>query len=111
MIGIKFLDGDIIFNEKVEGIEEFIQRWINSLKTYSNECYYNENLGLDINIIDGVDNAKFKLEHIKTKTLLWYGEELQELYYDILSQKKRNIKAIFYFKHKIYGNFKEELNL
>lgn len=111
MIGIKFLDGEIILNERVKGIDEFLQRWVNSLKIYSNECYYNENLGLDINIIDGIDNAKFKLEHIKARTLAWYGEELIDLYYKIISEEERMIKAIICFKHKKYGNFEKELEL
>ena len=41
MKSLRMKDGDIQFGEKVTGMEEFLQRWINSLKIYSNECYYN----------------------------------------------------------------------
>ena len=64
MKSLRMKDGDIQFGEKVTGMEEFLQRWINSLKIYSNECYYNENLGLNITVINGIVDAKYILEHI-----------------------------------------------
>ena len=111
MKSLKMKDGDIQLEEKVTGMEEFLQRWINSLKIYSNECYYNENLGLNINIIDGIDDAKYKMEHIKERTFLWYGSELDDLYYEIVSEKNRIIKAIFYFQHKKYKTIQQEVLL
>lgn len=111
MKSLKMKDGDIQFAGKVTGIEEFLQRWINSLKIYSIECYYNENLGLNINVINGIDDAKYKMEHIKEKTLSWYGDELEDLYYEIVSEKDRIIKAIFYFQHKKYKTIQQEVVL
>ena len=37
MKSLKMKDGDIQLGEKVTGMEEFLQRWMNSLKIYSNE--------------------------------------------------------------------------
>lgn len=107
MKSLRMKDGDIQFGEKVTGMEEFLQRWINSLKIYSNECYYNENLGLNITVINGIDDAKYKMEHIKEKTLSWYGKELEDLYYEIISEKNRVITAVFYFQHKKYKNIQQ----
>ena len=90
-------------------MEEFLQRWINSLKIYSNECYYNENLGLNITDINGIDDAKYKMEHIKEKTLSWYGKELEDLYYEIISEKNRVITAVFYFHLFPYNFFAKVL--
>ena len=111
MKSLKMSDGDIQFGKEVTGIDEFLQRWVNSLKIYSSECYYNENLGLNINIINGIDDAKYKIEHIKEKTLSWFGSELDDLYYEIVSEKDRVIKAIFYFKHKEYNAIQQEVLL
>lgn len=111
MKSLKMSDGDIQFGKEVTGIDEFLQRWVNSLKIYSSECYYNENLGLNINIINGIDDAKYKIEHIKEKTLSWFGSELDDLYYEIVSEKDRVIKAIFYFKHEKYNAIQQEVLL
>lgn len=111
MKSLKMKDGDIQLGGLVIGIDEFLQRWINSLKVYGIECYYNENLGLDINVIDGIEDAKYKLEHIKKQTLAWYGEELDELYYEIISEDNRTIKAVFYFQHKKYKKIEQEVIL
>lgn len=111
MKSLKMKDGDIQFGEKAIEMNEFLQRWVNSLKIYSNECYYNENLGLNINIINGIDDTKYKMEHIKEKTLSWYGEELEDLYYEIISEKNRVITAVFYFQHKKYKDIQQEVVL
>lgn len=111
MKALKMENGDIHFDKKVDGLDEFLQRWINSLLVYSNECYYNENLGLNINIIDNINDSKYKLEHIKQKTLEWYSDELDDLYYELISEKERTIKAIFYFNHKRYKEIQKEIEL
>ena len=111
MKSLKMKDGDIQLGGLVIGIDEFLQRWINSLKVYGIECYYNENLGLNITVINGIDDAKYKMEHIKEKTLSWYGKELEELYYEIISEKNRVITAVFYFQHKKYKNIQQEVIL
>lgn len=71
----------------------------------------NENLGLNITVINGIDDAKYKMEHIKEKTLSWYGKELEDLYYEIISEKNRVITAVFYFQHKKYKNIQQEVVL
>lgn len=47
MIAVKMEDGEWKFGI-VEGIDEFWQRVVNSLKIYDTECFYNEKLGLNI---------------------------------------------------------------
>lgn len=51
MKSIKIEDGNLEFMY-VDGIDEFWQRVVNSLKIYNTECFYNENLGLDIRLIN-----------------------------------------------------------
>ena len=51
------------------------------------------------------------MEHIKEKTLSWYGKELEDLYYEIISEKNRVITAVFYFQHKKYKNIQQEVIL
>ena len=111
MIGLKMLDGELQFNEKVEGVDEFIQRVVNTIKIFAIECYYNENLGLDIRVINGVDDAKYKLEHIKEKLFQLFNDELDELTYELISEKNRVITAKFYFTHKKYNKFDEGVEL
>jgi|GEM_PF-583724 len=111
MIGIKTIDGDIIFGERVEGLDEFVQRVVNSLSIYSDETFYDEKLGLDINVIDNQKYAVYKMEHIRDKLMNWYRAELEDLQYNIISEEERIIKANFYFKHKKYGEFNKEVTI
>lgn len=110
MTSLKMVEGELQFDGSVvAGIEEFLQRLVNSLKIYNIECYYNENLGLDIRILNEIDEPEYKLQHIKEKVLSWYGEELNNFTYKLISTTNRTIKAIFYFEHKKYNSFEKEV--
>lgn len=111
MEAIKMLDGELIFSERVNDLEEFLQRWVNTLKIDAHECFYNELLGLDKRLIDNQRSNICKLEHIKAKTLALYGDELEDLYYKIISEKERTLKAEFYFRHKKYKEFRKEVGI
>ena len=88
MKAIKMNDGDINFST-ISGIEEFWQRVVNSLKIYSIECFYDENLGLDIRIINEQDVAEYKLE--------------------IISEEERTLKAKIYITHKEHNDIEKEV--
>lgn len=109
MNSLKMTDGEIDFNGLTTGIDEFLQRLVNSLKVYNTECYYNQNLGIDITILNEIEEPNYKLQHIKEKVLSWYGDELNNFTYKLVSTSNRTIKAIFYFEHKKYKNFKKEV--
>ena len=111
MTSLKTNDGELQFNERVSGVEEFIQRVENTIKIFRIECYYNENLGLDIKVLNGVDDAKYKLEHIKEKLIQLFSDELNELTYELISEKNRVITAKFYFIHKKYNKFDKGVEL
>jgi len=108
MKAIKMNDGDINFST-ISGIEEFWQRVVNSLKIYSIECFYDENLGLDIRIINEQDVAEYKLEHICRKLQEWYRAEIESVSYKIISEKKRTLKAKIYITHKEHNDIEKEV--
>lgn len=105
------LDGELQFGERVNDLEEFVQHWVNTLKIDATECFYNEHLGLDKRLIDNQKSNIYKLEHIKNKTLELYGDELNDLYYQIISEDNRILKAEFYFSHKKYKEFKKGVEI
>lgn len=111
MEAIKMIEGEIIFHERVKGLDEFLQRWVNTLKIDSSECFYNERLGLSKLILDSERSNEYKLEYIKNKTLDLYRDELDNLYYKIISQNNRTLKANFYFTHKIYKEFEKGVDI
>ncbi|MFR4519085.1 MAG: hypothetical protein ACLUBL_02675 [Fusobacterium sp.] len=105
MESIKMIDGDLVFDERVKDLDEFLQRWINTLKVDSTECFYNERLGLSKSILFDQNNNVYKLEHIKKKSLELFGNELENLYYKIISENNRTLEANFYFTHKKFKEF------
>lgn len=111
MEALKMQDGEIIFGKKVDGLEEFIQRWINTLKIDASECFYNERLGISKSILFGEKSNRYKLEYLKNKTLELYRDELEDLYYKVLSENNRILRANFYFLHKIYKEFEKEVEI
>ena len=108
MEAIKMDDGDIKFS-RILGIDEFWQRVVNSLKIYSIECFYDENLGLDIRIINEQDVAEYKLEHICRKLQEWYRAEIETVSYQIISEAQRTLKAKIYITHKKHNNIEKEV--
>lgn len=110
MKAIKMEDGNLKFGT-AEGIDEFWQRVVNALKIYDTECFYNENLGLNIRMMFEQKVSEYKLEHIKGKLLEWYRTELDAVDYQILSEKDRTLKAKFYLTHKKYGRIEKEVRV
>ncbi len=108
MKSINLTNGNLKF-ECITGVEEFWQRVINSLKIYSSECFYNENLGLDIKILFEQKYSEYKLEHIKDKLKEWYKNEIENISYEIISEEERTLKAKLYITHKKYSNIEREV--
>lgn len=108
MKSINLIDGNLKF-ECVSGVDEFWQRVINSLKIYSTECFYNQNLGLDIKMIYDQKYSQYKLEHIKSKLKEWYRNEIENISYEIISEEERILKAKLYITHKKYSNIEREV--
>lgn len=108
MKAIKMNDGDINFST-ISGIEEFWQRVVNSLKIYLVECFYDENLGLDIRIINEQDVAEYKLEHICRKLQEWFRSEIESVSYQIISGEERTLKAKIYITHKEHNDIEKEV--
>ena len=108
MKSIKMNAGNIEFTT-ISGIDEFWQRIVNSLKIYSNECFYDENLGLDIRMINEQEISEYKLEHICGKLKEWYRKEIEDVNYEILSEKERILKAKIKINHKKYQYIESEV--
>lgn len=110
MIAIKMSDGDLKF-EIVKGEDEFWQRLVNSLKIYNIECFYNQNLGVDISILHEQDIDEYKLEHIKEKIKEWYKKEIISIDYEIISKENRVLKAKLLITHKEYSKISKEVTI
>lgn len=110
MKSIKIEDGNLEFM-CIDGIEEFWQRVVNSLKIYNTECFYNENLGLDIRLINEQKVSEYKLEHIVNKLREWYKSEIESIDYEIISEEERTLKAKIYITHKEYSKIEREVNI
>ena len=110
MKSIKMNNGNIEFTT-VSGIDEFWQRVTNSLKIYSNECFYNQNLGLDIQILHNQDIEDYKMEHITSKLQEWYKDEIESINYEIISVTDRILKARIRIIHKEYSNISKDVTV
>lgn len=108
MKALKMENGELDF-KIISGVEEFWQRVKNSLKIYANECFYNENLGIDLIIINEQDIAEYKLEHICSKLKEWYKNEILGIDYKIISEDERILKAKILIKHKEYSKIEKEV--
>lgn len=102
MKALKMADGNLEFSI-IEGTEEFEQRIVNSLQVFSVETYWDITKGISYDVISAKD-INYKLEHIKSKLLEWYGEELSDLRYSSIKQKDNIVEAVLEYTHKEYGS-------
>lgn len=110
MIAVKMQNGDLFF-EKIRGEEEFWQRVVNTLKIYNIECFYNQNLGVDISILHEQEVDIYKLEHIKAKIQELYKKEVVAVEYKILAKTERVLKARISILHKEYSKITKEVTI
>lgn len=102
---LELKNGDLTFNV-LENLRGFENKLINSLKVFSVETFWDTNKGLSFDVISS-KQGDYKLQHIKSKLLEWFGNELE-----YLEIKKEKIEgSILYAKityiHKFYKDDRE----
>ncbi|WP_297636874.1 hypothetical protein [uncultured Clostridium sp.] len=105
---LMFNDGDITFivSETIEGFEN---KLVNSLQIFSCETFYDQNNGINFDVISS-NQTDYKLEHIKSKLLEWYGNEIEDLKYKNIKLVNKVVKATLEYSHKTLGNKESEVN-
>lgn len=103
-----FEDGDISFivSETIGGFEN---KMVNALQIFSCETFYDQNNGLNFDVITS-NQTEYKLEHIKSKLLEWYGNELEDLKYKNVRLVDKVVKATLEYSHKTLGNNESEVS-
>lgn len=91
-------NGNITFLTS-DGIEGFENRLLNAIQIFSVETYWNILTGISFDVISS-NESFYKLEHIKSKILEWYGDEINTLDYKEISINNGRIKAVLVYSYK-----------
>lgn len=104
-----FEDGDLQFrtDDTIEGFENKI---VNSLLIFGVETFWNGQVGLNFDVISS-NQTEYKLEHIKAKLLEWYKDEIDTLRYKEIKIVDKVVKATLEYKHKTFGEIKQEVSI
>lgn len=104
-----FNNGDMTFlvSETIDGFEN---KMVNALQIFSCETFYNLNNGINFDVISS-NQTEYKLEHIKSKLLEWYGDEIEDLVYKNIKLINNVVKATLEYKHKTLGTTESEVSI
>lgn len=102
-----FNDGDLTFqtDSTIVGFENKI---VNALQIYGVETFYDINKGLNFDVISS-NQTNYKVQHIKSKLLEWFGEELDSLEVKEVKVVGKVAKVKMTYKHKTLGENESEV--
>lgn len=104
-----FDNGNLSF-ELDNSIIGFENKLINALQIYGVETFYNLANGLNFNIITS-NQTNYKLQHIKSKILEWFSDEIDFLEFTEVKIVGKIVKARLKYKHKILGDVESEVEI
>lgn len=104
---LMFNDGDLTFqtDSTIVGFENKI---VNALQMYGVETFYDINKGLNFDVISS-NQTNYKVQHIKSKLLEWFGEELDSLEVKEVKVVGKVAKVKMTYKHKTLGENESEV--
>lgn len=106
---LMFNDGDLTFQTD-ETIIGFENKMLNALQIYGIETFYDINKGLNFDVISS-NQTNYKVQHIKSKLLEWFGEELESLEVKEVKIVGKVAKVKISYKHKNLGENESEVIL
>lgn len=104
---LMFNDGDLTFQTD-ETIIGFENKMVNALQIYGVETFYDINKGLNFDVISS-NQTNYKVQHIKSKLLEWFGEELESLEVKEIKVVGKVAKVKILYKHKTLGENESEV--
>lgn len=106
---LTFEDGNLSF-EIDNTVTGFENKLTNALQIYGIETFYNLSNGLNFDVISS-NQVNYKLQHIKSKVLEWFSDEIDFLEFTEIKIVGKIVKARLKYKHKTLGDVESEVEI
>lgn len=88
----------------------FENKLVNSLQIFGVETFYDIGKGLNFDVISS-NQTNYKLQHIKSKLLEWFGDELKFLEFTDIKIIGKIVKVTLLYEHKTLGKIESEVTI
>lgn len=106
---LMFEDGNLSF-ELDNTVEGFENKLVNALQIYGIETFYNLSNGLNFDVISS-NQTHYKLQHIKSKILEWFSDEIDFLEFTNVKIVGKIVKVRLLYAHKTLGEIESEVEI